>query len=112
MPSVAKFIRRPRTIGTAITYNLFAFLGAAIISSAILDSVRATPMQQRASWEGRASADFKNVAVGYPDGYWDNGRHWHRWRDAGEARSYRLKRGGDYFRYNHDVYGNNGWNRN
>jgi len=32
-----------------------------------------------------------NVAMGFSDGYYDNNRHWHKWRNAREAREYRTR---------------------
>jgi len=57
------------------------------------------------------SADFGNVAVGYQDGYWDNGRTWHQWSDDRHRQSYRDYRGNRYSDWNHDRDGSDGWRR-
>ena len=58
------------------------------------------------------SVDFGNVAVGYQDGYWDNGHAWHQWSDDGHRQSYRNHRGNRYSDWNHDRDGNDGWRQN
>ena len=57
-------------------------------------------------------ADFGNVAVGYQDGYWDNGHTWHTWSDDGHRQSYRGYRGNRYSDWNHDRDGGDGWREN
>jgi hypothetical protein len=56
--------------------------------------------------------DFGNVAVGYQDGYWDNGRTWHQWSDDRHRQNYRNHRGNRYSDWNHDRDGDDGWRRN
>ena len=53
-----------------------------------------------------------NVAVGYQDGYWDNGRNWHQWSDDRHRQSYRDYRGNRYSDWNHDRDGSDGWRQN
>jgi hypothetical protein len=55
--------------------------------------------------------DFGNIAFAYDDGYWDNSRHWHAWRDGNEVRAYRNHRGNHFHRGHHDHQRNNGWMR-
>ena len=46
--------------------------------------------------------DFGNVAIGYSDGYYDNGHHWHNWR-----------RHDDMVRWQHDhADAYHGWRHN
>ncbi len=52
---------------------------------------------------------FGNVAIGYRDGYWDNGHRWHRWRNEREHRDYRSHYSSGYSDWNHDRDGNDGW---
>jgi len=57
------------------------------------------------------SLDVGNVAFGYQDGYWDQGHHWHHWRNQSEARYYRTSQGNHYNNYRHDRDSNQGWRR-
>lgn len=45
--------------------------------------------------------DFGNVAVGYSDGYWDNGHHWHHWGRR-DARAYRAAHRDHYYAWRHN----------
>ena len=33
--------------------------------------------------------DIGNVAIGYSDGYYDSGHHWHKWRHHADLDQYR-----------------------
>ena len=57
------------------------------------------------------SISFGDVAYGYRDGYWDSGHRWHHWRNNGDYRSYRGRRGNHYHDWNHDRDSDNGWQR-
>lgn len=37
------------------------------------------------------SFDTGNIFMGYRDGYYDRDRRWHRWRNAREAREFRMR---------------------
>jgi hypothetical protein len=50
------------------------------------------------------------IAFGYRDGYWDKRHHWHRWRHSSDYRYYR-EHGSNYYGWNHDRDGDNGWRR-
>lgn len=50
-----------------------------------------------------------DVAFGYSDGYWDNNRQWHRWRNSHEARQYRAQYGERYQHRKHTRQQGNGW---
>ena len=50
----------------------------------------------------RVGFDFGNVAIGYSDGYYDNGHHWHAWRRQADLRAWQ--------RDHHDSY--HGWRHN
>ena len=41
------------------------------------------------------------VALGYSDGYWDQGHRWHHWR-RGELERFRHERANDYHGWRHD----------
>jgi hypothetical protein len=56
--------------------------------------------------------EFGNVAFGYNDGYWDNGRVWHHWNNGEESRRYRLHSPANYHDWHHDRDSNQGWLRN
>ena len=52
-----------------------------------------------------------DVAFAYSDGYWDNNRNWHRWRNAREAREYRRSYGHNWHNWRHNRERNMGWLR-
>ncbi|HEY4125809.1 MAG TPA: hypothetical protein VGM36_14410 [Rhizomicrobium sp.] len=53
--------------------------------------------------------DFGNVAMGYSDGYWDSGHHWHHW-DRSHARAYRTAHRDHYHGWRHDDrHHHGGW---
>jgi len=54
---------------------------------------------------------FGNIAFGYRDGYWDNGHHWHHWRNRHDYQGYRDQNGSNFHDMNHDREHNNGWER-
>jgi hypothetical protein len=54
---------------------------------------------------------FGNIAFGYRDGYWDNGHHWHHWRNRHDYQGYRYQNGSNFHDVNHDREHNNGWER-
>jgi len=55
------------------------------------------------------SVDFGDVAFGYQDGYWDNGRVWHQWSDDRHRQSYRNHQASRYNDWKHDRDGGDGW---
>src|ERR1700744_735049 len=57
------------------------------------------------------SVGFGDVAFGYSDGYWDNGHRWHAWRNADEARGYRMHSGSHFHDWHHDRDSDMGWQR-
>jgi hypothetical protein len=52
-----------------------------------------------------------NVAFAYQDGYWDNDRRWHKWRNSREHRDYRDQHRDNYRNGNHRRYHGQGWRR-
>ena len=65
---------------------------------------------RRADWRGdRGDADFSislgNVVFGYEDGYYDNGRRWHSWRNDKERRWYQQNRRQSYHHMTRDRDG-------
>jgi hypothetical protein len=50
-----------------------------------------------------------DVAIAYSDGYWDNNRRWHKWRNAREAREYRARYRDRYYHDRRDRFANQGW---
>jgi hypothetical protein len=56
---------------------------------------------RRADWRGDRGDDFSvslgNVVFGYDDGYYDNNRRWHGWRNDGERDWYRRNHGSNYY---------------
>lgn len=55
------------------------------------------------------SINLGNVAFAYRDGYWDQDRHWHPWRNKHEARDYRARQHNEYHDWNHDRDHDRGW---
>jgi len=55
--------------------------------------------------------DLGGIAFGFNDGYWDNGHHWHHWRNNSERRHYRSHNSGNWHAWNHDRDSNQGWTR-
>lgn len=53
--------------------------------------------------------DLGGIAIGYNDGYWDTGHHWHHWRNKDQMRNYRTHYSGNYHARNHTYYPDNGW---
>jgi hypothetical protein len=53
--------------------------------------------------------DAGNVAFAYRDGWWDNGHHWHAWRDRDESRWYSLHYAQNYYDWDHDRDRDEGW---
>ena len=76
---------------------------------ALLPVAAAAPASARAV----VSFDFGNVAIGYRDGYWDNGHRWHRWSERPDfAMLTIIARYHDgYHDMNHNRAPHNGWNR-
>jgi hypothetical protein len=58
------------------------------------------------------SFDVGNVRMGYTDGYWDNGHHWHKWRNAREHHAFRDAYHDRYMASRHTRYPNAGWRDN
>lgn len=46
--------------------------------------------------------DVGNVARGYSDGYYDNDRHWHRWRHHADLEAYRAAHADMYHEWRHN----------
>ena len=55
------------------------------------------------------SFDTGAVRFGYSDGYWDNDHHFHKWRNAREAREFRARFGDRYQALKHTRAKNAGW---
>lgn len=55
------------------------------------------------------SFNFGDVAYGYQDGYWDNNRGWHNWRNDGEREYYRNHHRDNYRSGYHHRYRDQGW---
>jgi len=46
--------------------------------------------------------DIGNVAIGYSDGYYDNGHHWHRWAHRDDLAAYRGAHADSYHEWRHN----------
>ena len=83
------------------------FKAALLVSTLALSlTAVAAPAMARSS----VSIDFGNIALGYRDGYYDNGHRYHHW-DRRKAEAYRTRYNDNYrdMRHNHDH--NRSWNR-
>ncbi len=45
--------------------------------------------------------DFGNVAIGYSDGYYDNGHHWHAWRHHADMQQWQREHADAYHGWRH-----------
>ncbi|HEY0283699.1 MAG TPA: hypothetical protein VGC27_13885 [Rhizomicrobium sp.] len=57
------------------------------------------------------SFNFGEVAFAYQDGYWDNNRRWHKWRNRRDHDNYRKQYSNKYRNGNHTRYSGQGWQR-
>jgi hypothetical protein len=71
---------------------------------------------RRTDWRSGGDVDFGivlgNVVFAYSDGYYDNGRRWHRWRSDDERRWYQQNRRQSYYhmsRYRDRDRNRRGW---
>jgi hypothetical protein len=46
--------------------------------------------------------DIGNVAIGYSDGYYDGGHHWHKWAHHSDMVAYQHAHGDGYHEWRHD----------
>ena len=46
--------------------------------------------------------DVGNVAIGYSDGYYDSGHHWHKWRHHADLEQYRTAHADSYHEWRHN----------
>jgi hypothetical protein len=49
------------------------------------------------------------IAYGYSDGYWDQGHHWHQWRDRQQQEAWQKDNSGHFYDRAHDKEANGGW---
>lgn len=92
---------RKALVGAAAIATLGAALGTAAIS-----------MPAFADDAFKFSFDVGNVRLGYSDGYWDTGHHWHAWRNAREAREFQSRYHDRYVGDKHTRFKNAGWRDN
>jgi hypothetical protein len=50
----------------------------------------------------RVGFNIGNVSLGFSDGYWDNGHHWHRWAHRDDAARFRAAHAEMYHEWRHD----------
>ena len=82
---------------------------ALVIVGAFADTSLGTSLPAAAREAFSFSFDTGAVAFAYSDGYWDNNRQWHSWRNAREARQYRANYGSRFKHRRHTRERNNGW---
>ena len=88
----------------------FALAGTALTSGCMSDRDGRYGRDDRE--RGAISLDFGDIAVGYRDGYWDNGHNWHQWGDDRRRQTYQSHQDNHYNDWNHDRDGDDGWRRN
>jgi Spy/CpxP family protein refolding chaperone len=86
-------------------------MAAAIVGTFTAVSVVSTVTTSVPAYaEGFAfSFDTGAVRFGYSDGWWDNDHHFHKWRNAREAREFRARFGDRYRAIAHSRARNAGW---
>jgi len=102
-----RMLLKGAVIALALAGTTFATTGA---SSADGISINTSNHGRNHATTG-VSFDFGNVAYGYQDGYWDNGRRWHKWRNRGDHDNYRDHYRDNYRDGNHSRYQGQGWRR-
>jgi hypothetical protein len=83
-----------KTLAIAAIALSFAGANFAITHAAHADSVR---------------FNVGDVAIGYSDGYWDRGHHWHGWRNDHDREAYRADKHAEYHEWKHDRDKDMGW---
>ena len=89
---------------------MHGLMKGAIVAIGLAGVTLATAETAEAARVG-VSLDIGNVAFGYQDGYWDQGHHWHAWRNRREANYYRHASGAEYHAWRHDRDADHGWRR-
>ena len=74
----------------------------ALILSALASAITFTGAQAQVSAGVHVGGVGVGVGVGYHDGYYDNDRHWHRWRNHEEMDRYRHEHADAYRDWRHD----------
>jgi hypothetical protein len=81
-----------------ITHGLLA--GAALCALGMMAT--ATPAAARTTGGISFSFSLGNVVFGYSDGYYDQNRRWHRWKNSRERRAYQSSHSDSYYNLRHD----------
>ena len=81
-----------------LTYGVFA---ASALCAVGLVAI-AMPVAARDRGDTSFSISLGNVQFGYSDGYYDNDRRWHNWRDDEERDWYRQNHGQSYYQYDRE----------
>jgi len=84
-----------------------------LLKSALLAACLAVPsiaITGPAVARAGVTIDFGNVGIGYRDGYYDRGHHYHRWARR-DADSYRAKYHDNYRDMTHDRDHDRSWGR-
>jgi len=76
----------------------------AIVGAVLASTVARADDGRDGRYVSTATVSFgtDDIAFGYRDGYWDNGRRWHNWHDGRKLRDYRFSHPGTYSDRNHD----------
>ena len=85
------------------------FTLAALIVGTLAGATMTTAMPAAARDSFSFSFNTGDVAFAYSDGYWDQNRQWHRWRNSREAREYRARYDHNYYHRKHTRERNRGW---
>jgi hypothetical protein len=73
-----------------------------ILTSAVLAMALAGTSLGTANAAVHIGFDIGNVGIGYSDGYWDNGHHWHRWAHRDDLMHFRAAHADMYHEWRHD----------
>lgn len=74
-------------------------VGAALCAFGLTATV--TPAAARTTGGITFSISLGNVAIGYSDGYYDQNRRWHRWRNTQERRWYQSNHRDSFYNLRH-----------
>jgi hypothetical protein len=83
-------------------------LRSALVASALISGSLAVAAPAMAA-NLTAGAGDGGIAFGYSDGYWDQGHHWHKWRDKRQAAEFRKEHGDHFYARKHDADRDHGW---
>jgi hypothetical protein len=75
-------------------------VGAALCALGMIGTT--APAEARATGGASFSITLGNVVFGYSDGYYDQNRRWHTWRNSQERNWYQSNHRGSFYNLRHD----------